>query len=577
MKNKFKLLIALFIMGCMVITILPLSSFATLYGSGSYEFSFDCQPHNADLTVGDITINGNKMNSEFDRFCTDNGQYTIYVDITSTSGEPRLNVNGGTSVTITLDKTEGNKYTFKIVYDMATNVQNHLSVTPQSGTPSVPTANPSDNEGNEEGAFTYTFEGESADIFINGTLLPSGTLTSEKVKYNYDSSGTVTLEIGTIFLYRLTELKVNGTDYSSQLPDTTEEMLEAFKDQRFFATIDVPYATSYAITTKSEETDREHMVVGNFLWDRRTPTSEEEVDDCLDHGDIKLVKLKYKGNTYYPGDKIFVNGTAYDWSDHIVTDKDPSGTAGGATLPAGAELTVKLVPDYGYQLVSFGPNGGSFTADSENQSEFTFEVGRGNFHLAAHFEQVADAVDAKANNIESGSIKIADNEIDTGSVVLSVNDINLSDDKVEEFASAAGDYKVSQYLGINLDQVIYKGTPNDVWTNKMDELNSEATVTLQLSDVIDADEIAIVHNIHDGEEFEIINLESYDEDANTITFKTKSFSSYAIATKKTSKVSSNTISTGDNCTNIIIAISIVAIATLGLIILIEKNKKISAL
>ena len=55
-----------------------------------------------------------------------------------------------------------------------------------------------------------------------------------------------------------------------------------------------------------------------------------------------------------------------------------------------------------------------------------------------------------------------------------------------------------------------------------------------------------MHNIHDGEDFEIIPVDSYDPATNTITFKTKSFSNYAIATKDGKKGGSKGPGTGDD-------------------------------
>ena len=52
-----------------------------------------------------------------------------------------------------------------------------------------------------------------------------------------------------------------------------------------------------------------------------------------------------------------------------------------------------------------------------------------------------------------------------------------------------------------------------------------------MAEGVTADDIVIVHNVHDGDEYEVIEIESYDAATNTITFKTKSFSNYAIATK----------------------------------------------
>ena len=55
-----------------------------------------------------------------------------------------------------------------------------------------------------------------------------------------------------------------------------------------------------------------------------------------------------------------------------------------------------------------------------------------------------------------------------------------------------------------------------------------------------------MHNVHDGETFEIIPVESCDPATNTITFRTKSFSNYAIAVKDSRKGGSKGPGTGDD-------------------------------
>lgn len=57
---------------------------------------------------------------------------------------------------------------------------------------------------------------------------------------------------------------------------------------------------------------------------------------------------------------------------------------------------------------------------------------------------------------------------------------------------------------------------------------------MHLADTVNPDDIVIIHNIHNGEDFETISVDSYDSEMNTITFKTDSFSTYAIATAVTS-------------------------------------------
>ena len=151
-----------------------------------------------------------------------------------------------------------------------------------------------------------------------------------------------------------------------------------------------------------------------------------------------------------------------------------------------------------------------------------------------------DIVKADSQKVKSGEISLGNN-LEAGSAQLTINDVELSPDKIKGFENAAGDYTISNYLDIDLYNVFYKGKNDseDVWSNKIDELEKEATITLKLADGLTADDIVIVHNIHNGEKYEIIQIESYDSTTNTITFKTKSFSNYAIATKTTSTKEEN--------------------------------------
>ena len=129
---------------------------------------------------------------------------------------------------------------------------------------------------------------------------------------------------------------------------------------------------------------------------------------------------------------------------------------------------------------------------------------------------------------------------------------------------------------LDLDKVLFKGTSEDVWAEQIHRLTDKALITLKLEDGIDGSDIVIVHNVDDGDTFEIIEINSYDPETNTISFYTNSFSNYAIANKissttentKTTDTSSNP-TTGDN---IIMIISIFAIATFGVFTTLKVNK-----
>ena len=104
-------------------------------------------------------------------------------------------------------------------------------------------------------------------------------------------------------------------------------------------------------------------------------------------------------------------------------------------------------------------------------------------------------------------------------------------------------------------------------SNELKELNNEATITLQLENGVNGNEVVIVHEKHDGT-YEIIPT-TYDSATNTITFKTSSFSNYAIASKTIDTTSTNP-QTGDN---IIIFSVIFVIALTGILATCIISKK----
>lgn len=387
---------------------------------------------------------------------------------------------------------------------------------------------PHDGYEGERVTSDLTINGE-ADFYINDSfMINSANGENQTVDYTYDGSGNVDFYIASFINARYTSFKINGTEYYDQLPtpDTAEgrkALLDACKGQLNEFKLTVPFSENGYVIEASQkfldDSDADYMMVGNFLW---SYTDASHIDDYIGHGRMELIKMEYGGETYLPED-LNNPGTAFEWSDNEI--------GGSAVLPVGSVVTVKLVPEYGYQLTSFGINGGSFGTGDE-QSTFTFEIRRGNAHLGADFTSVDNKVAANAEAVTGGSIEIGEGEIDTGTVVLSVDNAEaLSDEQVSSFETAAAGYAVSAYLDINLNQVVYKGTDNadDAWKNELSELENEASITLALGDGVDGSEFVIIHEKHDGS-YEVIPAE-YDAETNTITFKTSSFSNYAVAAK----------------------------------------------
>lgn len=320
------------------------------------------------------------------------------------------------------------------------------------------------------------------------------------------------------------EYKINGVVYKEGDDGVTVGEYGEF-------TIVVPGAEKYTITgTGDEDFVRPRTIIWtNPNYVPKDAEDAEWIEEfSLDHGYAYITAV-------YDVEGNLVDPDEYKSADWVV-DENGGGVGadgfGWISIYPEYRAVFEFVPEYGYQLTDIRINGEKLGA-TDLMNQFEFIMPDTNIHFDAEFTKTSDIVKAESKKISSGKIKLG-NTLPGGSAQLTVNDVKLSSDKIVGFENAAGEYTISNYLDIDLYNVYYKGKDDseDVWSDKIDELDNEATITLKLEDGINADDIVIVHNVHDGEKYEIIKIESYNKKTNTITFKTKSFSNYTIATKE---------------------------------------------
>lgn len=384
-----------------------------------------------------------------------------------------------------------------------------------------------------------------------GTFLNAGYTDSTKT-----NQITINTSLSEPYAKRVT---VNGRNYD-------------FTDNRDSHTIEVAGASSYTIVVEGNPSV---VTPKTIIWTNPDykPTDEEDAawvsTFSIGHGSAKVIAVYDEDNNlvspsqYVVNSEAIDNGGVYEGFGHI------------AVIP-GSRVVFEFVPEYGYQLTSISINEQPIEATATmNRFEFTMPRASGNVHFSATFSKTDDIVKANSEKVSSGTIDLG-NALEGGTAQLMVNDVELASDKISGFEKAAGEYTISNYLDIDLYNVFYKGKndADDVWSNKINELEKEATVSIKLEDGVTADDIVIVHNIHDGDEYEVIEIQSYDQETNTITFKTKSFSSYAIATKGDGSNASSKIikgtKTGDN---VLLFVSIAVIALVGMFVAIKIRKK----
>lgn len=433
-------------------------------------------------------------------------------------------------------------------------------------------------ERDEHGQLIMGDNNQPIPILDPETLQPitektSLTITGDTINYDYDTTTnkvdfTFTMAPGTL----ITGLKINN-QVINNLPKTSDELLAHYTDHRLEIEVNnIDKADTYNIEITARYPNANEEFMGNFLWDYN-PQGYTSSDDKILNGTLVFVQAEYDGHIYTTPDEVNALGGVYNWKDapRKKTYTEDWEGVGEAQFPKGTILTVKVIPDTGYQLVDFGINGGVFDAQEEIGT-YSFEVNGGPFHLQATIQQVDDVVKTTSEKVSAGAIVLGDEEsMAIGTARLDVKDIELTEDQISNFEAAASGYNVKNYLDISLFNTVFKGTSTDSWDTQVKELENEAEIFLQLEDDVNGEDIVIVHEKHDGT-YEIIPTE-YLPEYNAIVFKTSSFSNYAIATRSSSTVPviTNNPQTGDN---IIYYISVLTLSILGIIAIIYSKKKI---
>ena len=349
-----------------------------------------------------------------------------------------------------------------------------------------------------------TCQGATMEVYFNGEKIGNESDTIMGIGKGYNNGDEKnTIKIVMSFGYgNIGSVTINNQEMS--LPEEKSDQVE-FK---------VAAAPKYSIVvTKSQDATN---IPRTIIWDNdRTHNSSLKEEELLKNGTIEILDIQDE------------NGNSVGLKDVNQDDK-----SGWANIIPGSKVIMRLKPDYGYQLTSLKINDENLKAGKE-QSTFEYIMPDTNVHISGIFEKVDDQVKTLSNEVKSGSITISNQEIDTGSVILSVNDVEPTNLQKTNFEKTVENYTIASYLDIKLDQVVYKGTANDTWTNSLSTLNHDANIQLQLEKGINGNDVVLVHEKHDGT-YETLST-TYDSSTNTLSFKTTSFSNYAIAykTKKT--------------------------------------------
>lgn len=246
-----------------------------------------------------------------------------------------------------------------------------------------------------------------------------------------------------------------------------------------------------------------------WAYDRQTYGE----DAYLEHGKAQVVAVEGVDDLY-----------------NIPFASNPGDEKGGhIAVEAGKQVTVRLTPDYGYQLTGVTLNGGVTLAPQAEVFTFTFTMPDINVHFKGIFKQTQDEINTSGTKVFSASVENGANAAPSGNLRLTVED---SDANTTNALAQVENAVSAEAVNLTLDQIVSKGDGTN-WENPVTQFGQPVKMNLKVVDYDTAAGYAVVRE-HDGN---LTNLPTSVSEDGTLTFETNQFSTYFIV--KTAKKADN--------------------------------------
>lgn len=246
-----------------------------------------------------------------------------------------------------------------------------------------------------------------------------------------------------------------------------------------------------------------------WAYDRQTYGE----DAYLEHGKAQVVAVEGVYDLY---SIPFANNPGDEKGGHIAVE-------------AGKQVTVRLTPDYGYQLKGVSLNGGVTLAPQAEVSTFTFTMLDTNVHFKGIFTQTQDEINTSGTKVSSATVENGANAAPSGNLRLTVADSN--EDTTNALAQVANAVS-AEAVNLTLDQIVSKGNGNS-WETPVTQFSQPVKMKLKVADYDTAAGYEVVRE-HNGNLTKLTTSVSED---GTLTFETNQFSTYFIV--KTAKKADN--------------------------------------
>lgn len=256
-----------------------------------------------------------------------------------------------------------------------------------------------------------------------------------------------------------------------------------------------------------------------WAYDRQTYGE----DAYLEHGKAQVVAVEGVYDLY---SIPFANNPGDEKGGHIAVE-------------AGKQVTVRLTPDYGYQLKGVSLNGGVTLAPQAEVSTFTFTMPDTNVHFKGIFTQTQDEIKTSGTKVSSASVENGANAAPSGNLRLTVED---SDANTTNALAQVENAVSAEAVNLTLDQIVSKGDGTN-WENPVTQFDQPVKMKLQVADYDTVAGYEVVRE-HNGNLTKLTTSVSED---GTLTFETNQFSTYFIV--KTAKKADNGNAKTENSSN----------------------------
>ena len=378
----------------------------------------------------------------------------------------------------------------------------------QGGNPPQPTGVSLQFEGNAWSSYQNMKLYAGLELYVNPDNTGFVTLTDllNQNKAAFDESGMVCL----------LDESVTSVSIYAQL-----EKKDEYEIQFHGATQAVGTSEDTAITvngTQHIQIDRKCLTV---TWAYDDTYGE---DGRIEHGTAEIIKINGQDVSQMTFSN-FANNPGDKSGGHLAVKRDDV-------------VTIKLIPDYGYQLSGASINGVTLAPQTE-VSTFTFKMPDTNVHFKGIFTQTSDEINTSATKVSSASFENGANAAPSGNLRLTVADSN--EDTTNALAQVANAVS-AEAVNLTLDQIVSKGNGNS-WETPVTQFSQPVKMKLKVADYDTAAGYEVVRE-HNGNLTKLTTSMSED---GTLTFETNQFSTYFIV--KTAKKADNGNAKTENSSN----------------------------